>query len=240
MPRDLFAGTFDRKAGPRRSKWTIAGSFVAHIFLLAALLVFPVLSAFDNYVVQARSVSFIVPPAPVMPAMPVAPPKTAMKPPSELNPNAAPPSPPQNEVTKESSFVVGPPAPPGSLPMGDGRSPIPGENRGAVNILDQRVPPEPPRQPVRPGGNISAPTRLSYANPIYPSIAIAAKIDGTVILEATIDETGVVRDVTVLRSIPMLDQAAIEAVKKWRYTPTRLNGVAVPILLTVTVTFSLR
>ena len=61
-----------------------------------------------------------------------------------------------------------------------------------------------------------------------------------VILEATIDETGVVRDVKVLRSIPMLDQAAMDAVKKCRYTPTLLNVAAVPILLTVTVTFSLR
>jgi len=239
MPRDLFAGTFDRKAGPRRSKWTIAGSFLAHTFLLVALLVFPILSAFDNYVVQARSVAFVVPPAPVMPAMPVAPPKSATPAPTEIK-IAAPTSPPQNPVTTEPKFVAGPPAPPGSLPMGEGRSAIPGESRGAVNILDQVAPPEPPRRPVRPGGNISAPTRLSYANPIYPNIAIAAKIDGTVILEATIDESGVVRDVTVLRSIPMLDQAAIEAVRKWRYTPTRLNGVAVPILLTVTVTFSLR
>ena len=239
MPRDLFAGTFDRKAGPRRSKWTIAGSFFAHTFLLVALLVFPILSAFDNYVVQARSVAFVVPPAPVMPAMPVAPPKTAAPAPTDIK-IAAPIAPPQNPVTSEPTFVAGPPAPPGSLPMGDGRSSIPGENRGVVNILEQRAPPELPRQPIRPGGKISAPTRLSYANPVYPNIAIAAKIDGTVILEATIDETGVVRDVTVLRSIPMLDQAAIEAVKKWRYTPTRLNGVAVPILLTVTVTFSLR
>ena len=79
MPRDLFTGTFDRKAGPRRSNWTIAGSFLAHTFLLVALLVCPVLSAFDNYVVQARNVAFIVPPAPVMPAMPVAPPKTATR-----------------------------------------------------------------------------------------------------------------------------------------------------------------
>jgi protein TonB len=77
-------------------------------------------------------------------------------------------------------------------------------------------------------------------DPIYPQIAIIAKRDGTVILEATIDESGVVRDVKVLRSAPLLDQAAVDAVKQWRYTPTRLNGVAVPIILTVTVTFSLR
>ena len=238
MPRDLFAGTFDRKAGPRRSKWTIAGSFLAHTFLLVALLVFPVLSAFDNYVVQARSVAFIVPPAPVMPAMPAAPPKTATPVPSEIK-IAAPTSPPVNAVTTEPPLIVGPPVPEGSVPIGTGRAPIPGMDRGVIT-----TPPVPPPpavvKPMPVGGNIKPPSRLSYADPIYPQIAIAAKIDGMVILEATIDETGVGRDVKVLRSIPMLDQAAMDAVKKWRYTPTRLNGAAVPILLTVTVTFSLR
>jgi len=238
MSRDLFAGTFDRKAGPRRSKWTIAGSFLAHTFLLVALLVFPVLSAFDNYVVQARTVAFIVPPAPVMPAMPSAPPKTATPAPSE-NTNKAPIAPPQNPVTNEPTLVSGPPAPPGAPPGVIGNSGIPGTDRGVFT-----APPDPPPpavvKPVPVGGNIKPPTRLSYADPVYPQIAIAAKIDGMVILEATIDETGVVRDVKVLRSIPMLDQAAMDAVKRWRYTPTRLNGAAVPILLTVTVTFSLR
>ncbi len=60
------------------------------------------------------------------------------------------------------------------------------------------------------------------------------------IIEAVIGPNGRVQDARVLRSIPLLDQAALDAVKQWRYTPTRLNGVAVPILLTVTVTFSLR
>lgn len=239
MPRDLFAGTFDRKAGPRRSKWTIAGSFVAHAVLLLALLVLPVLSAFDTYVVQARNIAFVVPPAPVMPAVPVALPKTAPKIPSGIKPTAAPLFQSERPVTGDAASVAGPPGPPGSLPVGDGGNRIPGgDNRAIANI-----PPPPPPAAVKPvpvGGNIKAPTRLSYADPIYPPIAVAAKIEGMVILEATIDETGIVRDVKVLRSIPMLDQAATDAVKRWRYTPTRLNGVAVPILLTVTVTFSLR
>ena len=239
MPRDLFAGTFDRKAGPRRSKWTIAGSFLAHTVLLAALLVFPVLSAFDNYVVQARNVAFIVPPAAVMPAMPAAPPKTAAPAATEIK-DAAPIAPPQNEVKGDATPVIGTPAPPGSLPLGDGTGGIPGGSNAIVNISPTPPPPPAVVKPMPVGGNIKAPTRLSYADPVYPQFAIAAKIDGMVILEATIDETGVVRDVKVLRSIPMLDQAAMDAVKKWRYTPTRLNGVAVPILLTVTVTFSLR
>ena len=76
--------------------------------------------------------------------------------------------------------------------------------------------------------------------PVYPPIAIQAKRYGTVVLEAVIDETGTVRDVTVLRSVPLLDRAAIDAVRQWRYSPTKLNGVPVTIIMTVTVTFTLK
>jgi protein TonB len=61
-----------------------------------------------------------------------------------------------------------------------------------------------------------------------------------VILEAIIDETGAVTNLRVLRSIPLLDAAAKEAVSRWRYSPTTLNGVNVPVIMTVTVTFTLR
>ena len=91
-----------------------------------------------------------------------------------------------------------------------------------------------------PGGNIRAPERTSYTVPDYPVVARAAKVEGVVILEATIDEAGVVRSVKVLRSIPLLDQAAIDAVSKWRYTPTRLNGQPIAVLMTVTVRFALK
>jgi protein TonB len=75
--------------------------------------------------------------------------------------------------------------------------------------------------------------------PVYPVIAREAKVEGTVILEAVIDPTGRVDHVRVLRSRPLLDQAAVDAVRGWRYTPTLLNGVPVPVLLTITVRFTL-
>ena len=71
-------------------------------------------------------------------------------------------------------------------------------------------------------------------------MAVSAKVTGTVILEATVDEQGRVTDVRVLRSIILLDQAAIKAVKQWRYQPLVLNGTPVPFILTVTLSFSLR
>jgi protein TonB len=101
-------------------------------------------------------------------------------------------------------------------------------------------PPRPPEQPRRVGSGIQAPQRTVYKAPVYPQVAVSARIEGIVILEATIDAQGVVQDVKVLRSLPMLDRAAIEAVQQWRYQPTRLNGQAIPIIMTVTVTFSLR
>ena len=64
-------------------------------------------------------------------------------------------------------------------------------------------------------------------------------MQGVVIMEVRIDERGMVSDVRTLRSIPLLDQAAIDAVKQWQYTPTLMNGVAVPVRMTVTVNFTL-
>ena len=89
-----------------------------------------------------------------------------------------------------------------------------------------------------PGGR--EPKRIVDVPPVYPAIALAARKEGVVILEAMLDETGHVAQLKVLRSEPLLDAAALEAVKRWRYTPTLLNNVPVPVLLTVTVRFSLR
>jgi TonB family protein len=91
----------------------------------------------------------------------------------------------------------------------------------------------------RIGGAINPPKKIKDARPEYPAIAQQARVQGVVILEARIDEAGNVSDARPLRSIPLLDQAAIDAVKQWQYTPTLLNGVAVPVIMTVTVNFSM-
>jgi len=102
-------------------------------------------------------------------------------------------------------------------------------------------PPPPPRPaPARVGGDIKAPALVYRVEPEYPPMAVAAKVTGIVILEATVNEAGAVTDVRTLRSIILLDQAAINAVKQWRYQPLILNGTPVPFILTVTLSFSLR
>ncbi len=104
-----------------------------------------------------------------------------------------------------------------------------------------RLPPgrQEPSKPVRPGGDIKPPRRIKYVVPIYPELAKKARVEGIVILEAIIDPSGQVSNLRVLRSVPLLDDAALSAVQQWHYEPTLLNGVSVPIVMTVTVQFEL-
>jgi len=90
----------------------------------------------------------------------------------------------------------------------------------------------------RVGGGLTAPPRLDQ--PIYPPDAQAAGVKGTVIAEVVIDPSGDVVDATVLRSIPMLDEAALQAVRNWHFQPTIVNGQAVPVRMAVTVNFTLK
>ena len=91
--------------------------------------------------------------------------------------------------------------------------------------------------PVRVGGQIRAPIKVKDVPPVYPAIARSARVAGVVTIEATIGPDGKVLDTKVVRSIPLLDQAALDAVRQWEYTPTLLNGVPVPVTVTVTIKF---
>jgi protein TonB len=93
--------------------------------------------------------------------------------------------------------------------------------------------------PVRLRAGIEAPQKIGNVAPIYPVTARLARKSGIVILEAVIDANGAVRSVKVLRSVLLLDEAAVDAVRQWRFTPARLGGVAIPVVMTVTVEFKL-
>ena len=96
----------------------------------------------------------------------------------------------------------------------------------------------PTRGPAAPGA-IREPVKIKHVAPRYPPAAQRARITGMVMLEAVIDRRGKVDDIRVVRSVPELDRAAVEAVSQWEYSPTLLDGVAIPVLMTVTVSFSL-
>lgn len=117
-------------------------------------------------------------------------------------------------------------------------------------------PPEPPEDAARRGSGAGAPPdrvrwkvadanlsggqKLKDVRPVYPPIAQSARVQGAVILQATIGVTGRVQSACVLKSMPLLDQAATTAVLRWEYSPVLLNGVPTTTLMTVTVNFSLQ
>jgi protein TonB len=117
---------------------------------------------------------------------------------------------------------------------------VPGGVVGAIVAGIPEAPPPPAPKAVRVGGDIREPRKVVDVAPVYPRLALEAGVQGVVILEATIDPRGRVVNATVLRGLPMLDEAALEAVRQWVYTPTLLGGVPTPVIMTVTVNFRFR
>ena len=113
---------------------------------------------------------------------------------------------------------------------------------GSVPALVDPPPPPPPpppvsHEPVRIGGQVSAPALVKRVEPVYPAIAQLAAIDGIVILDAIVDEHGRVQSLKVLRGHPLLVKAASEAVQRWEYEPLKLNGTPTAFELTVSLWF---
>jgi protein TonB len=116
---------------------------------------------------------------------------------------------------------------------------VPGGVVGGVIGGLPEAPPAPTLEPIRVGGRIQEPRKLKGVPPAYPEAARDARIEGVVILEALINPQGRVAEIEVLRGVPLLEEAAVDAVQQWVYMPTLMDGVPVPVLLTVTVRFDL-
>jgi periplasmic protein TonB len=231
MPKDLFAPA---RPGKTKHGWTLIGSLALHAALLimfvgvslsAALNGPPLLQRVDRFIVATTPPALPPPPAPrPMPQ------KLAELPNPMLAPIVAPVG-LQPEVDVPTGNVGIP------EPLGVSNVGIPAALGTAKTML---AAPPPIPEVRRVGGEIRAPQRLVYVPPVYPPVALSAKAEGEVILEATLDETGAVRDLKVIKSHPLFDRAAIDAVQKWRYSPTRLNGVPVSVIMSITVRFALR
>lgn len=212
--------------------YTLVLSIVVHLAAIGAVIVVPLIAT-DVLPEPRRAVEFVeVRPIEIEPPPPPIQQRNETPPP-QASPNAAPIEVPIG-VAPEPDVAPPPPLDPGFSTV-EGVA-ILGDAGDATPLLAPPV----KASPVRVGGTISRPERIHYVAPEYPALALAARREGTVILEAVLDTDGSVREARVLRSIPLLDAAALEAVQQWRFTPTLLNGEPVPVVLTVTVVFSLR
>jgi Ca-activated chloride channel homolog len=111
-------------------------------------------------------------------------------------------------------------------------------------VLPPPPPPPPPAKPVkraqvRVGGNVQESKLILKVDPVYPELASRARISGKVVLDVDVDEEGNVTDVEVVSGHPLLYEAAVTAIKQWKYAPTLLNGAPVPVSVTTTVDFKL-
>ena len=230
MADKLFSETFVPVGGKRG--YTVLGSIVAHSAIIAAALMVPVLAS--DAIVPVRYAMITFTPAPPLPP-PLPPPSRAPRPSvPDVRPSIPIVAP--DGIKKEDPIELVP-------AVGDGLNQnagfAAGEPAGLILLPD---PPAPvaAQAPFRPGGDIQPPTKVRDAAPLYPAIARAARVQGVVVIEATIGVNGSVQDARILRSIPLLDAAALDAVRQWQYTPTKLNGAPVAIVMTVTVNFRLQ
>jgi protein TonB len=143
----------------------------------------------------------------------------------------------QIETTREGETA----AMPGGMISGIENGPASSiEGVGGSGIAPPPSPAPAPIAPIRLHSGMKPPAKTTDVAPIYPAIARSAHVQGVVILEAVLDAQGRVTSVYVLRSIPLLDEAAVVAVQQWRFTPALLNGGPVPVVMTVTVNFTLQ
>ena len=249
---ELFSA--DRRRVPHRGTLPVLVSTAAHVIVVGSVLAIPILYVSADVPEVPDVVAFVAaaPPPPPPPPPPPAPapaskpskPK-ADKPTPLVSPRAAPVEAPR-EIVEEPRVdeaieegVLG--GVEGGIPLGV----VGGVVGGLATDLPMPPPPPPPppapvaREPLRIGGDLTTPALIERVAPEYPPLALRARVQGVVILEAVVGRQGRVEDVHVLRSIPLLDNAAITAVQQWRYSPLLLNGMPERFVLTVSVSFNL-
>ena len=242
MPRELFGEVVDHSATISSGKWnTVPVSIATHALIIGVVVIMSLISVdvlptVPRYMQPYMAAVLEVPDGPQAAA--AARPRPAGGELATARPDAAPVVPPDG--IRPDSGIVRDPEPAVSAGV-DGGLPG-GVQGGGVNLLPEAPPPPPsaPSVPIRLSAGVTAPVKIKDVRPIYTDLALRAGIQGTVVIEAIINTDGQVINARVLRSIPLLDQAALEAVRQWAFMAGRLNGVPVAIIMTVTVTFNLQ
>jgi periplasmic protein TonB len=227
-----------------RKPTTVLASAVLHTVLVVALVLLPLL---QPQAIPLLSTAYGLPLPPALkPDVPIelvaAPPHIQL----QIQPDSADLIAP-TVIPRDIAFVVDAPAADSQLPSGM----VTGIRSVLGPMVAQPVtealppPPEPPpppisTAPVRVGGGVELANLIFQAKPTYPPIARQARVQGAVVLEATISKDGSVVDLRVISGNPLLNEAAIDAVRQWRYKPTLLNGDPVAVITTITVNFALQ
>jgi protein TonB len=223
-----------------RKSATLLVSVMLHCLLVTTIVVLP-LVFYDTLPAQDVLKAFFVQPLEVLPPPPPPPPpapglragKTATTPPPVVQTNLVAPVEIPAEIKPEEGLSLGVEG--GAAGGVEGG--VPGGVVGGI-VGGLREAPPPPKV-IRVGGLVKAPKLVHNVTPIYPQLAVQARLSGVIIVEAQVDTRGYVRTARVLRGNPILDDAALDAVKQWRYQPLLLNGQPSEFILTVTVVFNL-
>ena len=238
----LTLGTLDTLLPRPRRSLTTPLSVLLHAAGLAAVILVPLLGPAELPEASPAVRAFFAEPLAIAPPPPPPPPPAKAAPVAKAVPRPSAPT----------SFTA-PVETPETVPMDGGldlglgiEGGVPGGVEGGVEggvvggvIGGLPAVAAPAVAPVRVGGEVKEPRKLKHVAPEYPWLALQARVRGVVILEVQISPQGRVTHAEVVRSVPLLDQAALHAVRQWVYTPTLLRGVPVPILMHVTVTFNL-
>ena len=210
-----------------------------HLFALFLFFVIPLTANIVLPMVTVELPEYVrLAPMPPPPEVAVPPARRAISPapPQPLAPTTAPMT-----IGKDPDVppAYGPPAVEPTSGLGTGGGDGIGNRLDAPAVLVS-----PPLQkapgPVRLADLPVAPRKVVDVRPVYPDIARQARKEGTVVMEAVLDPTGRVTQLRVIQSVPLLDQAAMDAVRQWRYTPSTLGGHPVSVLMSITIRFTLQ
>lgn len=226
--------------------WTVFVSMLFQIAFLAILILIPLIYTEALPKTMMATMLTAPPPPPPPPPPPVAATVVHVKPQVHLMDAGklmAPKVIPKDiKIIKEDAEPdMGSVGMTGGVPGGVAGGSMGGVLGGVIGGVGTAPPPPKPHQtgPLRVGGNVQAARIVNRVQPVYPPLARQTRISGTVRLHAIIGKDGTIQQLEVLSGHPLLQQAALDAVRQWRYQPTLLNGEPVEVDTTIDVIFSL-
>jgi periplasmic protein TonB len=227
----------------------VFASAVGHTFVVALLLLIPLVYTHALNLPQFEKTFLVAPPPPPAPPPPAVARLIQHRPKSFFNEGKlfTPKFIPKHiEQVKEEAQPATPTISgvPGGVPGGIPGGQIGGVLGGILGGNSQILPPPPPKPqahegPYHVGGRVQAPQLIHEVQPVYPPLAKAVKIHGDVLIDSVIDEHGDVTQMKVVSGSPLLVTAALDAVEQWKYKPTLLNGTPIAVEMEVTVHFEL-